>query len=147
MSPAVEDTLLQVADEFVMRVTHSGCLLAQHRNSSTLTTQDVRLLLEKVLGRSMLVLTVLSGVNVQRHSAFCLLATIADFIILFSWQELLCAIGSPHRRRLFIMALPPVLLVALAAESPRTCGVVRGLPLSVKQPLHAEPARNVAPGR
>ena len=50
MSPAVEETLLQVVDEFVMRVTHSGCLLAQHRNSSTLMTQDVRLFLDKVLG-------------------------------------------------------------------------------------------------
>ena len=31
----------QIADDFIMRVTHSGCLLAEHRNSTTLCTQVV----------------------------------------------------------------------------------------------------------
>ena len=47
LAPQVEEALLAVADDFIHRVTHSAALLAQHRNSTTLEVQDMRLLLEK----------------------------------------------------------------------------------------------------
>ena len=47
LAPQVEEALLALADDFIHRVTHSAALLAQHRNSTTLEVQDLRLLLEK----------------------------------------------------------------------------------------------------
>ncbi|XJO78645.1 hypothetical protein BDV3_003052 [Batrachochytrium dendrobatidis] len=43
----VEDLLLDVASDFVLKVAHSSCLLAKHRHSTTLELKDAQLHLDR----------------------------------------------------------------------------------------------------
>ncbi|KAI9801679.1 MAG: Transcription initiation factor TFIID subunit 12 [Piccolia ochrophora] len=47
LTPEVEESVLQIADEFVDQVIENACQLAKLRNSSTLEIRDIQLILER----------------------------------------------------------------------------------------------------
>lgn len=50
LEPAAEEMIMEMADDFVKRVTGPACLLAKHRKSETLEVKDLQVILDKHWG-------------------------------------------------------------------------------------------------
>ncbi len=50
LSPAVEEVLLEMSEDFIDQVVDFSCLLAKHRKDTTLQVQDIAFCLEKNWG-------------------------------------------------------------------------------------------------